>query len=254
MTAPNRNNVGVQGRETMKVIVGVAVAFIFATAGSAAEPDLTGVWWPQQKTPAIHPVDGGAIPFTVEGTAEYAKNKPLIKQIDGALPAVNDMRRCLPNGTPRVWGSGFPVQIMQPKDEVVIAYEKDHIRRFVYLGQTLDPDADPSYMGSSVGHWDGDTLVIDSGAFKPTFLDDTGLPHGERLKTTERLRKIGGGRTLEVQATIDDPEMYSRPWTVRYLYALRPGERIRDYLCGIGVVQTRFGTQGAIPRLKHHGS
>jgi hypothetical protein len=143
---------------------------------------------------------------------------------------------------------------MQPRDEVVIAYEKDHIRRFVYLGEKPDPDADPSYMGSSVGRWDGDTPVIDSGAFKPTFLDDTGLPHGEKLKITERLHRIGGGKTLEVRATIDDPEMYSRPWTARYVYTLRPGERIRDYLCGIGVMQTRFGTQGAIPKLKHHGS
>jgi hypothetical protein len=238
----------------MRPFAGIALASALATAASAATPDLTGVWWPQQKSPAVHPIEGGQIPFTAAGAAAYATNRPLIKQIDGALPTVTDMKRCVPNGTPRVWGSGFPVQIMQPEHEVVIAYEKDHIRRFVYLDQKADPDPDPSYMGSSVGRWDGETLVVDSAAFKPTFLDDTGLPHGDKLHITERLRKINGGKTLEVRATLDDPEMYAKPWTVQYLFSLRPDERIRDYLCGIGVVQTRFGTQGAIPKLKHHGS
>jgi hypothetical protein len=246
-----------QGIDTMKVFAGVVLVLAMAAGARAADtgtpPDLSGVWWSQHKTPAIHPVDGRAIPFTAKGAAEYAKNKPLIRQIDGALPSVGNMRRCLPNGAPRVWGSGFPFQIMQRPDEVAIAYERDHNRRFVYMNQKLDYDADPAYVGRSVGHWEGDTLVIDSGDFKPTFLDDTGLPHGEQLKLTERLRKIGGN-TLEVLATIDDSEMYSKPWTARYTFALRPNEHIQNYMCAIGVVQSRFGTQGAIPKLKHHGS
>ncbi len=143
---------------------------------------------------------------------------------------------------------------MQRPDEVVIAYERDHIRRFVFMNQALDYDAaDPSYMGSSVGHWDGGVLVIDSGAFKPTFLDDSGLPHGDSLKITERLRRTGGA-ALEVLVTVDDPQMYKKAWTARYAFTLRPNERIQDYICGIGVVQSRFGTQGAFPKLKHHGS
>lgn len=239
----------------MKVLAGVVLALALATGARAADtpPDLSGVWWSKQKTPAAHPADGSAIPFTAEGAAEYAKNKPLIQQIDSALPSLHDMRRCLPNGTPRVWGAGLPFQILQRSDEVIIAYEKDHIRRFVYMGQQPDPNADPSYMGASGGHWDGSTLVIDSVAFKPTFLDDTGLPHGDNLKVTERLRKVGA-RTLEVRATIEDPQMYKAPWTARYTFTLYPNERIQDYMCGLGVVQSRYGTEGAIPKLKHHGS
>jgi hypothetical protein len=138
----------------------------------------------------------------------------------------------------------------------VIAYEHDHMRRFVYLNEKLDVDAaDPAYMGNSVGHWDGDTLVIESGAYKPrTFLDDTGLPHSENLKITERLRKLPDGKTLEVLATIDDPQMYAKPWTTRYTFALRPNERIQEYTCGIGVIESRFGTIGQMPKLQHHGS
>jgi hypothetical protein len=243
----------------MKLFAGVVLMLGLATgaraADSGAAPDLSGVWWSQKTTPAAHPADGSAIPFTAEGAAQYAKNKPLIEQIDGALPTVHDMRRCLPESAPRIWGSGFPFQIMQRPDEVVIAYERDHIRRFVYIDQKLDyAAADPAYMGSSVGHWDGDTLVIDSGAYKPTFLDDTGLPHGDGLKITERLHRFNGGKALEVLATIDDPQMYSRPWTARYTFTLRPNERLQDYMCAIGVVQSRFGTAGAVMKLKHHGS
>jgi hypothetical protein len=243
----------------MKVLAGAVLMLTIATGARAADtgtsPDLSGVWWSEQKIPAVRLVGGSVLPFTEEGAAQYAKNKSLIKEIDSQLPSLHDMRRCLPAGTPRVWGSGFPFQIMQRPDEVVIAYERDHVRRFVFMNEKLDYEAaDPSYMGSSVGRWDGDTLVIDSGAYKPTFLDDTGLPHGDQLKITERLRKIGGGKTLEVLATIDDPQMYKQPWTARYTFTLRPKERIQDYLCGLGVVQSRFGTQGAIPKLKHHGS
>jgi hypothetical protein len=108
-------------------------------------------------------------------------------------------------------------------------------------------------MGTSGGHWDGKTLVIDSVAFKPTFLDDTGLPHGDKLKVTERLRKTGP-KTLEVLSTVEDPDMYAKPWTAKYTFTLYPNERIHDYMCGIDVVQSRFGTEGAIPKLKHHGS
>jgi hypothetical protein len=245
-----------QKDETMKVFAGVVLAFTLATGARAADtatPDLSGVWWAKQKTTAIRPVGGGSIPFTAEGAAEYAKNKPLIKEIEGALPSLHDMRRCLPDGTPRVWGAGLPFQIFQRSDQMIIAYEQDHIRRFIYLNEAPNPDADPAYMGSSGGHWDGSTLVVDSVAFKPTFLDATGLPHGDNMKVTERLRKIDG-KTLEVLATIDDPQMYMKPWTTRYTFTLYPNERIEPYLCGIGVVQSRLGTEGAIPKLKHHGS
>ncbi|HTK34207.1 MAG TPA: hypothetical protein VL358_02825 [Caulobacteraceae bacterium] len=242
----------------MKWLGGVVLALVLTAGARAADTgkpsDLSGVWWSQKRIPAIHPIDGSAIPFTAEGAAQYAKNKPLIKAIDSALPSLEDMRRCIPNGTPRVWGSGFPFQILQRPDEVILAYERDHMRRFVYIDQKPEDDPDPAYFGSSVGHWDGATLVIDTAAFKPTFLDDTGLPHGENLKITERLRKIGGGKTLEVLATIDDPQMYKKPWTARYTFTLRPNERIQDYMCGLGVVQSRFGTVGAVPKLRHHGS
>jgi hypothetical protein len=242
----------------MKVFVGVVLSFALATVARAAEPqvqpDLSGVWWSQHKVAAVHPVDGAAIPFTAAGAAQYAKNKPVIRELDGKLPALHAMKRCLPEGAPRVWGSGLPFQIFQRPDQVVIAYEQDHIRRFVYMDEKLDLDAaDPGYMGSSVGHWDGGALVIDSGAYKPTYLDNSGLPHGEQLKLTERLRKIDG-KTLEILATIDDPEMYSKPWTVRYTFALHPEEQIQDYMCGVGIVQSRFGTQGEVLKLRHHGS
>lgn len=242
----------------MKVFVGLALSFALATAAGAAEspthPDLSGVWWTPKKVAAVHPVGGGAIPFTPAGAAQYAKNKPVLREIDSKLPQLHAMKRCLPQGPPRVWGSGLPFQIFQRPEEVTIAYEQDHIRRFVYMDEKVDADTvDPGYMGNPTGHWDGKTLVIDSVAFKPTYLDNTGLPHGEKFKLTERLRKIDA-KTLEVLATIDDSEMYSKPWTVRYTFALHPEEVIKDFICGVGIVQTRYGTEGGLLKLQHHGS
>ncbi|HTK36408.1 MAG TPA: hypothetical protein VL358_14145 [Caulobacteraceae bacterium] len=243
----------------MKVFVGLGLSFALSAAAYAAEPgthvDISGVWWSKQKVTAIRPVGGGAIPFTAAGAAEYAKNKPVVRAMLGKLPGLGNMKRCIPPPPPNIWGSGFPFQIFQEPDVVTIAYEFDHMRRFVYMNEKVNPEtADPGYVGNSVGHWDGDTLVIDSSVFKPdTYLDDTGLPHTEKLKVTERVRKVDA-KTLEVLATVDDPEMYSKPWTARYTFTLYPDERIQQYICGVDAIKSRFGTTGKMPTFKHLGS
>jgi len=76
---------------------------------------------------------------------------------------------------------------------------------------------------------------------------------GEKLKVTERVRKLGA-KTLEILATVDDPEMYSKPWTARYTFTLYPDERIQQYVCGLDAIKSRFGTTGKMPTFKHLGS
>jgi hypothetical protein len=243
----------------MKVVAGLGLSFALATAAYAAQPgthaDISGVWWSNQKVAAIRPVGGGAIPFTPAGAAQYAKNKPLAAAMNSKLPGLGNMKRCIPPPQPNIWGSGFPFQIFQEQDAVTIGYEFLHMRRFAYMNEKVNEEtADLAYLGNSVARWDGDTLVIESSLFKPdTFLDETGLPHGDKLRVTERLRKIDA-KTLEILATVDDPEMYSRPWTVRYAFTLYPQERIQQYMCGPGYIQSRFGLIGKLPVFKHLGS
>src|SRR2546428_12568177 len=90
----------------------------------------------------------------------------------------------------------------------------------------------PWYNGHSVGRFEGDTLVVESAGFnEKTFIDATGAPHTDQLRTVERIRKVNPNQ-LEIVITIHDPEYYSRDWQARFLYAQRNDIRIEDYLCG----------------------
>lgn len=242
----------------MKSRLSGLIAFLLIAGGaeSQAQPsagrELAGVWVNQGGTRSLKPLDGSPIPFSQMGRDEYKKNKILIKQIDGQLPAPGKMDRCIPAGVPRIWGSKLPFQIIQTPQKVAIQYELNHTRRFIYLDQGQDPNADSTFMGNSVGRWEGGVLVVESTGFKDrTYLDDTGLPHSEELKISERISR--SKNRLEVSLTISDPIMYTKPWKVREQFSFQPNGRIEEYVCAIGEVRSRLGLEGARLRLKSRG-
>jgi len=90
----------------------------------------------------------------------------------------------------------------------------------------------PYYNGHSFGHYENDTLVVQTAGFnEKTYLDATGAPHTDELVTTERIRRISPTQ-LEIVTTVHDPEYYSRDWQVRFVYNLRDDVRLEDYVCG----------------------
>jgi hypothetical protein len=90
----------------------------------------------------------------------------------------------------------------------------------------------PFYNGHSVGHYEGDTLVIQSAGFNDkTYIDSTGTPHTDELTTTERVRKVSPTQ-LEDVITIHDPQYYTKDWQARFVYTLRNDVRLEDYVCG----------------------
>ena len=99
-------------------------------------------------------------------------------------------------------------------------------------GRQLPVDPDPNWYGYSIGRWEGETFVVDTAGFKEgTWLDNSGHPHTEALKITERFRRINFGR-LESEATIDDPKAYSRPWTSQKMtFLLQPDTELLEHLC-----------------------
>jgi hypothetical protein len=153
---------------------------------------------------------------------------------DGSL--VDKARRvCVPDGVPRVLATPYPFEIFQvPPDQVTFLYEMNHQVRVIAMDKPL-PSAhtllvDAKYNGHSVGHWDGDTLVAESAGFNErTFLDASGLPHGDEMTTVERIRKVGN--TLEDIITIHDPQMYEKDWQARFVYEERNDVRLEDYAC-----------------------
>jgi hypothetical protein len=203
---------------------------------ATATPDISGIYWTNTYSPTIQPSTGGAPPFKPEAMAEYRKNMASI-----AAGRLDDMTRsyCVPDGMPRALESPYPFEIVQVpnRGEIYLFYEINHMIRQVDMRNPL-PSEDklellPFYAGHSAGHWDGDTLVIESAGFNDTtFLDNSGAPHTTQLRTVERIRKIDNGKGLEDVVTIHDPGVFTRDWTARFVYQARPDIHIMDWNCG----------------------
>jgi hypothetical protein len=220
---------------TVVGVCGIGLSFALAMAtysAAAAAPDISGTYWATSYSPKIQVVGGGDPPLNAAGKVAYEKNQTGLK--DGSV--VDKARLvCVPDGVPRVLATPYPFEIFQvPVDHVTFLYEMNHQVRVIFMDRPL-PSAeslivDPRYNGHSVGHWDGDTLVVESAGFNDrTFLDASGLPHGDEMTTVERIRKVGS--QLEDIITIHDPEMYARDWQARFLYDARNDVRLEDYAC-----------------------
>jgi hypothetical protein len=212
----------------------LAVSVLSATAYAADAPDISGIYQVTQYNAKIQLVGGGELPFTAAGKAAYDKNIAGLK--DGSLTD-NARKFCVPDGLPRVLANPYPFEIIQaPPGQVTIIYELSHQVRAIAMDKPLPSEEDllvlPFFNGHSVGKFDGDTLVVESAGFKEnTFLDATGAPHTDELRTVERIRKVSPTQ-LEDVITIHDPDYYSRDWQVRFIYNQHNELRLEDYVCG----------------------
>jgi hypothetical protein len=124
--------------------------------------------------------------------------------------------RCLPSGIPRIVMLGlFPQQIVQTPTQIVMLYEYMNVFRVIPLNAKHPDDLIPAYMGNSVGRWEGDTLVVDvTGLHAETWLDASGDFHSDALHVIEGYTKTSPD-TMRYEATIEDPKVFTRPWTIR---------------------------------------
>ena len=212
----------------------LAAAALSGTAYGADVPDISGIYWITQYNAKIEPVGGGELPLTAAGKAAYEKNIAGLK--DGSLTD-NARKFCVPDGLPRVLANPYPFEIIQaPPGQVTIIYELSHQVRMVAMDKPLPSEEDllvlPFFNGHSVGHFEGDTMVVELAGFKEnTFVDATGTPHTDELRTVERIRKISPTQ-LEDVITIHDPDYYSRDWQARFVYNQHNDLRLEDYVCG----------------------
>ncbi len=111
--------------------------------------------------------------------------------------------------------SPYPAQIVQTKDFLVILFEYMHMFRSIPLnGRPHPANMEPSFMGDSTGHWEGDTIIVDTTGLKDapwTWLDTAGHQHSDALHVTERFTRLAD--KIDYEFTVDDPKMYSKPWT-----------------------------------------
>ncbi|MES2624898.1 MAG: hypothetical protein V4628_06445 [Pseudomonadota bacterium] len=142
---------------------------------------------------------------------------------------------CLPPGGPRSMGTPYPAEIIQDRDRILIIFEGGgHVWREIHMDGREHPPADelnPTYFGHSVGHWEGDTLVIDTvGYNEKTWLDFNGHMHTDQLHTVERITRPYK-EVMHYEALLDDPGAYSKPWTVQWDISWIEGQELQDYVC-----------------------
>lgn len=205
------------------------------------KPDLTGVWqagsnrignWEETNSGGR---GGEVTPNPVQPTREPAPYQEWAakKVLDSFnRRGVDDpMARCLSPGVPRVMMGLFPMQIVQTPTQVVMLFEVFHVFRVIPLGAKHPDDLESSYMGDSVGHWDGDTLVVDVTGFNDeTWLAGTGTFHSDALHVVEKFKRVDYN-TIQYEVTMEDPKVLTKPWTNRSTVMLRPGTRLREYEC-----------------------
>jgi hypothetical protein len=160
--------------------------------------------------------------------AEYeAKRKGLTAKEDPSL-------YCLLPGVPRITTQPFPLEIVQTPEKVVILYEAFHAYRIIPIDAGLKhpPDVTPSFMGDSVGRWEGDTFVVDVRGFNDkTWLAGTGSIHSEDLHVVERYT-VHGDNTMTYEVMAEDPKAFTKPWyTGAVLRRTAPHIRVEEYEC-----------------------
>jgi hypothetical protein len=215
--------------------------------------DLTGVW---QGVNVLGGAPQPALTFSVgppvAGFLNIAQNmkdgppfKPegeaLLKQRRDANGRDNPEAHCLPMGIMQFHTQGAPRKLIQTPDQLVILYEASMgIRQIFTDGRRLpSDDPQPWWYGYSVGRWDGDTLVVETTGLRDGgWLDVFGTPTTDAAKLTERFRRPTYGR-LEIDITIDDPKVYTKPWTVRVNQKIMADQELLEFVC---LENQRFGT------------
>jgi hypothetical protein len=206
-------------------------------------PDFRGIW--RARTTAYlniegHPAERGApaaksiivdspegkIPYRPDALTQRAKNK---ENPTSADPASN----CFQAGVPRATFLPTPFQIVQSVGNLAIVYTDNHAYRIVLPSTIPHDDGIDFFMGDSRGHWEGNTLVVDvTDLGDQTWLDAAGNYHSDQLHVVERYTLLGPD-TMKYEATMEDPMVYAKPWTVRLLLDRdkEPGARIIEDEC-----------------------
>jgi len=199
-------------------------------------PDISGTW---ERTPddwfgenpddPVHP--GGPMDLKEPYASEYAAlKKKQAAANEAGTPLATTSSRCLPEGMPTMMAALFPIQIIHDDKQVIVLGEYLQQVRRILLNQAMPPKEklDPKYQGHSRGHWEGDTLVVQTQRVRTdvTFYD---VPHSEEMKITEHIR-LKGPDHLENQVVIEDPQVLNTPYRFTFDYK-RSNYAIQEYVC-----------------------
>lgn len=235
-------------RLSPRAFPGCAAALLLAgsAAAQAAAPDFSGAGWITMRNDFLPPKSGPgpvtfdpAHPYVMDGTPGKQptfriadlNNPVLMPWVKDALQKLNEnvlagktnytvANTCRPAGVPTILLVRItPMQMIQTSSEVWMLWENDHQIRRIYLDRPHSKDVKPSWFGESVGHYEGDSLVVDTiGISTRTNVDNYNTPHTDKLHVVERYHLIDGGRTMQVDVTVDDPGAFTTPWSAIQTY------------------------------------
>ena len=226
-----------------------------------AVPDFSGVYYPYQPGAGAPPPrpDRGNQPLppptrsspTSDGSQGRSANDPKLtpeylakweviaaSRISGSYEYDN-IANCLPPGMPAMMGMGYGMEVMQNAERITFFSEHQDALRRVYLDGRVPSEKvlnDPTYAGYSTGHWEGDTLVINTVALTDKSFIDSDSPHSDQMTIVERMRFTGPG-ILEDRITVTDPLALTEPWTITRTYrkAAYPDDELREFACAEGL-------------------
>jgi len=184
--------------------------------------------------PGVGVVEGGTIPYKPEALATRQKNQDDWLNLDPEI-------KCYLPGVPRATYMPYPFQIVQSTTAMNILYEYDGAVRNIFMKDPGPAPAD-SWMGWSVAHWDGDTLVVDvTGMNEKTWFDRSGNFHSDKLHVIERYTRTSP-EVISYEATIEDPDVFTRPWKISMpLYRrLEKNGKLLEYECVFYLQEERF--------------
>jgi hypothetical protein len=231
--------IGVAGMGLHGANVSAQMAELAATDGAsrpAQGADLTGVW-NNRAVEGTGEYQGWAFSLELPSMTDWAKErfaqaKPTFGPNSFSVADTNDpVYQCFPPGTPRVYFHPFPMEIIQTPGRVMMLFEYDHLVRQIFTdGRGHRDDLAPSWMGDSIGHWEGDTLVVETTNFNDkTWVDRRGVPHSEQMRVVERIRRIEPD-TLQIDIAVEDPGAFLEPWTGRREYR-RTDWNVEEFMC-----------------------
>ena len=184
--------------------------------------DLRGTWMQlHEKSEQLKTPEGTPPPYTIEAAKQQNARVEATRR---GNPLINQVALCRPPGF--IWDLGisyFPLRILQDDRKITVLFDRFHAVWRIALHSTQASKAEPGYMGHSVGHWEGDTLVVDTTGLRDgLWLDESGSFISGAARITSRITKNAQRGELAILHLIDDPKTYTKPWTTRQRIQWRP--------------------------------
>ena len=184
--------------------------------------DFTGVWQVPNAVVTLRQIDGSPPPFTPEEAKETQRHR----ESEQAGRVITDAStQCFPHGVPRLTTAPYPLRFSHAPGVIVMLHEVGHNVRLIHMDRDAPPaDTPMTFLGYSTGHWDGNTLVVETTHLNGRTMLDGATSHGPRLKVTERWTKVKnafGNTDLQDVITVDDPDHFTRTWSTQRDFAFR---------------------------------